>query len=41
MPSHLVLYRKALAKRLNAARSLQPAEIALIVRTIATRLPPA
>lgn len=41
MRGHLLLYRKSVAKRLSAAGNLQPAEIALIVRTIATRLPPA
>jgi hypothetical protein len=41
MRGHLVLYRKALAKRLNADGALQPPEIDLIARTIATKLPPA
>jgi hypothetical protein len=41
MRGHLVLYRKALAKRLNADGALQTPEIDLIARTIATKLPPA
>ena len=41
MRGHLLLYRKALAKRLNSDGDLQPAEIDLIARTIATELPPA
>jgi hypothetical protein len=41
MRGHLVLYRKALAKRLNADGALQPPDIDLIARTIARELPPA
>jgi hypothetical protein len=41
MRGHLLLYRNALAKRLNSDGELQPAEVDLIVRTIATRFPPA
>jgi hypothetical protein len=41
MRGHLVLYRKALAKRLNTDGALRLPEIDLIARTIATKLPPA
>ncbi len=41
MRGHLVLYPKALAKRLNADGALQPPEIDLIGRGIATEFPPA
>lgn len=41
MRGHLLLYRKALAKRLNADGALQPADVDLIARTIATGFPPA
>lgn len=41
MRGHLVLYRKALAKRINADGALKQAEIDLIVRTLATKLPAA
>ena len=41
MRGHLVLYRKALAKRLNSAGDLQPPQIDLIARSIATEFPPA
>jgi hypothetical protein len=41
MRGHLMLCRKALARRLNAGGDLQPAEIDLIARTIATELTPA
>ncbi len=38
---HLLLHPKALAKRLNSNGDLQPIEIELVARTIATELPPA
>ena len=38
---HLVLYRKALAKRLNADGRLSPATIEQVARKLATGLPPA
>jgi Nuclease-related domain len=41
MRGHLLLYRKGLAKRLNSDGDLQPGEIDLVARTIATELPPA
>jgi Nuclease-related domain len=41
MRGHLLLYRKALAKRLNADGDLQPTAIDRIARAIATKLPPA
>jgi hypothetical protein len=41
MGGHLLLYRKALAKRLNSDGDLQRTEIDLIAQTIATELPPA
>lgn len=41
MRGHLLLYRKALVKRLTAAGNLHPAEIDDIARTIAMELPPA
>ncbi len=41
MRGHLLLYRKALATRLNADGSLQPSEIEAIARGLATQLPAA
>jgi hypothetical protein len=41
MRGHRLLYRKALAKQLNSGGHLQPAQIEVIARTIATKLPPA
>jgi hypothetical protein len=41
MRGHLLLYRKALAKRLNSDGDLGPAEIDLVTRAITTELPPA
>jgi hypothetical protein len=41
MRGHLLLYRKALAKRLNSDGELLSTEIDLIARTIATEFPPA
>lgn len=38
---HLLLYRKALAKRLNADGPLKPATIEQVARHLATALPPA
>lgn len=37
----LLLYRKTLAKRLNADGPLSPATIEQVARDLATRLPPA
>jgi hypothetical protein len=41
MRGHLMLHDRALAKRLNAGGSLQPAAIETIARTLAASLPPA
>jgi hypothetical protein len=41
MRGHLLLYRRALAKRLNSDGDLQPAAIDRIARALATELPPA
>jgi hypothetical protein len=40
MRGHLLLYRKALGKRLNANGSLQPAAIDALARTLVAGLPP-
>jgi len=41
MRGHLLLYRKALAKRLNAEGAIKPGEIETIARELATELPAA
>jgi hypothetical protein len=41
MRGHLLLYRKALAKRLNADGALEPAEIEAIARDLTRELPAA
>jgi hypothetical protein len=41
MREHLLLHRKALAKRLNTSGPLQPPTIDLLARTLAAALPPA
>ncbi len=41
MRGHLMLHRKALAKRLNASGSLQPSMIDTLARTLVQSLPPA
>jgi hypothetical protein len=41
MRGHLLIYRKALAKRLNADGHLDPLKIAAIARALATAFPPA
>lgn len=41
MRGHLLLYRKALAKRLNDEGPLGPAEIAWIASALLQQLPPA
>jgi nuclease-like protein len=41
MSGHVLLYRKALAKRLNADGPLQPADIDVIAQELARMLPPA
>jgi len=41
MRGHLLLYRKALAKKLNADGALEPAEIEAIARDLTRELPAA
>lgn len=41
MRSHLVLYRKALAKRINAPGPMTSAQIGELAATLAKALPPA
>jgi Nuclease-related domain len=41
MRGHLLLYRKALAKRLNAAGTVDPETIAAVARQLAAAFPPA